>query len=269
MSSTELSRSAFHAINDHQQIQKYDAVNNYQVFMRSLEQVGYVAGNANTGKHYDFKVFFPPNQSDHIKKARIKLKAIIFPNAGTGLYGVNWVSLGGINCNTYECGSHATTGKKSNLVSPFIVKQLNNFIEHLEGVPALETKGAILDQAGHVDGTLANPNHATNTGAVMDSAAPGVQHQIELAKAAAISNVTRAAYNQHSTKPVNVSGFGKGLDNWVTCDNPFGKEVHVQIFAQDGATLNNLIGHAADLGTTIVWEVQLVPDSQANDRFSY
>ena len=56
---------------------------------------------------------------------------------------------------------------------------------------------------------------------------------------------------------------------WTPCSNPFGKTIHIQITEADQTDLNTQIGHIAGENTCVVIEVQLIPDSQSNDKFSY
>ena len=265
MSSTELSRSAFHAINDHQQIEKYDTLNTYKIILNSGDQVNYSSGDVTYGTHYNFKCEIGNNGTQHIRNARARVKFLGMPNyvinSDVGYGMLKW----NLSKNVYStnCGGNATTEP----LTMFAPKQVYQRTYTSTAVPAITTTGGIID-AADPDGILVGAA-ATNTG-LIGVGATNVATQIAPGNQASLSNVTQATYNFTDEATQHISTIGENMDTgWTPCSNPFGKTIHIQITEADQTDLNTQIGHIAGENTCVVIEVQLIPDSQSNDKFSY
>ena len=266
MSSTELSRSAFHAINDHQQIEKYDTLNTYKIILNSGDQVNYSSGDVTYGTHYNFKCELGNNGTQHIKNARARVKFLGMPNyvinSDVGYGMLKW----NLSKNVYSTnnGGFATTEP----LTMFAPKQVYQRTYTQTEVPTLTTTGAVLDPTLTLGG-LKQANNATNHGANLIPSTDA-EARISAANMAAISMVHRNNYNFTDETAQHISTIGENMDTgWTPCSNPFGKTIHIQITEADQTDLNTQIGHIAGENTCVVIEVQLIPDSQSNDKFSY
>ena len=260
MSNTLMTNSAKVAINDHQQIEKYSGLNCYSLYLSDVDRVGFVAGDANLGTHNSFKLNIPPNGSSHIKQALVRIKFLgmpITPPAGAN-YGFGYV-LSNFVKNCYS----SKMGFNNQLLGAFSIKEIA--IMDDTDVPALTTSGGRLTQTAADLPALVACNAITQRGAFHDGTG---ERAISVANTAAIPNVSQAAYTI-SSKSLVAAKVGTPLsDNWMLCDNPFGKTLSFDIVGEDMTTKLDL-GHAADEATIICLEVKLLPDNQANDRYNY
>ena len=255
MGDTEMKPSAFVAINDHQQIEKYNGLNTYNLYLRDTDRVGYVAGDANLGQHNSFTLQIPDNQSGHITRAMCRLKFIGIPiTPGLAVdYGYGFVRTNFVR-NCYS----SSLGFNNSILGGFKIDEV--CVVEQTAVPAITTTGGV-PAAG---GTFTQAG-ATNQGAVFDTT---TGQQVESEHGLAVGVVSQATYNLPS-KTSLVAKVGHPLsDNWVLCDNPFGKTLSFEIVGED-FRLPLELGHSAAESTIICLEVKLLPDNQANDRFSY
>lgn len=265
---TGMDRGVFHAIQDKQQIDKYDCVNNYRIFLHSHAQVGFVAG---TSDHNNFRIEIPPNGTEHIKRAKVRVKFIALPqNSGTrdGSSAFYFVGVGGISKNVYGPRLPAVAGDNSNpgavrrtdIITAFHSKPLQSIANDTVTVlPIFTTPGRALH-----DGTMAGATDE-HTGSVFDSQGNAQANQ---ENQLAISNVQRLQYTHTDQVYTNMGCMGVGFDtDFVMCDNPFGKTLTVRYLTNKGQDLN--FGNSIHDETCLGLEIQLLPDNQANDRFSY
>lgn len=254
--------SAKVALNDHQQIEKYSGLNCYSLYLSDTDRVGFVAGDAANGTHNSFKLTIPANGSSHIKNALVRMKFLGMPitpdgeaNFGFGYVKTNFVR----NCYSSKIGFN------NQILCAFGVKEVVLVDE--TDVPALTTSGGRLTQTAADLPALVACNAITQRGAVFDSDTRA-EEVISVANTAAIPNITQAGYTINS-KSLVAAKVGTPLsDNWVLCDNPFGKSLSFDIVGEDMTTKLPL-GHAADEASVICLEVKLLPDNTANDRFNY
>ena len=230
--SVRMNRSTFDAIKEHQQIQKYDALNTYNIFINDKDATGYIDG---TSIHDSFKIRIPDNQSSHIKNAMVRVVGI-----GIG-------SLGG----------------DVDIISSF--KLETNFLKNC--INAGDGKGRFGGNLGFfkVDVDL-EPDDVVNDVPEIASAlgTNGV--------ASANSVFSNVAQNAHTitttTFDQKINPLVKPISNcYIPCDNPFGKELVFNFKELGGARYD--LGNGAGENTLIHLEVKLLPDNQANDRFTY
>lgn len=264
---TLMDRGAFHAIRDSQQIEKYKAENTYRIFLQSQAQNGY---DPATSSHSDFKVSVAPNGTEHIKKAKVRVTFAAIPsNVGTrdGSSAFYFIGLG-ISKNVYgprlgaDFAGRYNTGaiSRSDIITAFHAVPLTAIANGTDLIPGIQTTaGAVA-----ADGSLGLADD-TYTGSVYNTTS---QEQEAMTHPAAVANVEQAAHNVTTTEYTQMGMMGKGFDSgFVLCDNPFGKVLNVKLLDHRGINLG--FGNAADETTCIGIEVQLLPDNQANDKFSY
>ncbi len=257
-----MTNSAKVAINDHQQIEKYSGLNCYSLYLSDTDRVGYVGGDAVLGTHNSFKLNIPANGSSHIKSALVRIKFLGMPITplGAAAYGFGYVKSNFVkNCYSSKIGFN------NQIVGAFCREEVCG-VEAVT-VPALSTTGAILTQTAGNLPALQAASAITQRGAVFDSDTRA-EAVISVANTAAIPNVSQASYD-YNTRTQVTACVGRPLsDNWVLCDNPFGKTLSFDIVGEDMTTLLDM-GNAADEATVICLEVKLLPDNQANDRYNY
>lgn len=258
--------SADIAINDHQQVMKYNALNTYTLYLRDTDRIGYIAGDAAHGTHNSFRLQLPEIPSGHIKNAMVRLKFLGMPITpdGSDAYGFGFVKTNFLK-NCYS----SSIGFNNQILGGFKVDEVCVVDE--TDVPALSTAFKRLAAGGAGAPAVLEDITADNRGALMDGAVPpavNVQHQIDRTYMTGLPEITQATYKSPS-KTLVCAKVGEPLsDNWIYCDNPFGKSLTFDIVGEDLTTHLDL-GNAADESTCICLEVKLLPDNQANDRFSY
>ena len=255
------------AIEDYNQIEKYKAENNYRIFLQSQAQEGY---DAATSSHSDFKIRVAPNGTEHIKKAKIRVTFAAIPtNVGTrdGSSAFYFVGLG-ISKNVYgpRLGAGASeiynpgAISRTVIITAFHAVPLTSVANGTDVVPAVSTAVGVAE----ADGSLSVGDN-TNTGSVFNTQS---EAQEAMEHPAAIPNVTQAQHNLTSVEYTQMGMMGKSFDTgFVLCDNPFGKTLQVKLLDHTG--VNQGFGNAADETTCIGLEVQLLPDNQSNDKFTY
>lgn len=253
-----MNRGAFFSVRDSQQIDKYKGLNTYQLYLSDVDRVGYVGGDANAGIHAKFDLHIPDNHSGHIKNAMVRLKFVGMPLTvvGQASYGFGYVKSNFVrNCYSSKLGF------TNQILGAFGIDEVC-VVEDVE-VPALQTTYVRMSAAGVFDEALGNENRGAVS--LSDDSTPA----IDRTRMAGLPNITRAAYDM-PIKSLPAAKIGKPLtdDNWVLCDNPFGKTLRFELVAEDMITQLPL-GHDADEATVICLEVRLLPDNQSNDKFSY
>jgi len=261
---TRMDRSAFHAIRDSQQVAKYETENTYVIYTSDNDDTAY---NDGVSPHNSFKVFIEPIGKEHIKKARCRLKFV----------GLSSDSMDALNRNYGYVKSNLVRNTivggrlNSGVVGSFVMKQQRALDErNIQGITTFAGRPDYDD----VDNTLkriadSNKGQVPNGG---DAAAPNAMVDIsgigwDDDQSTPLPDVFQPDYTAYGEVVRGVVGFPVG-DNWIECDNPFGKTLSFQIMGQDINTLLDL-GIAAGQRTDLVLEVQLLPDNQANDKFSY
>lgn len=265
-----MKRGSFNAIEEYNQIEKYKAENTYKLFLHSHAQEGFVAGNATNGTHHKYKIRINPNGTEHIKRAKVRVSFVALPsNIGTRDGSSAFYFLGlGISRNVYgprlktDAADNQEPGcfANSNIVTSFHAVPLDSItqIANAAVVPALFTNVGV----ALADGSLGLGNN-TNTGNVYDGS-----DQAAMENPAAVPNVSQAAYNISGQSYTHMGMMGKGFDSGYTmCDNPFGKTVEVSFLDHLGR--NQAFGFGADDMSCVCIEVQLLPDNQSNDKFTY
>ena len=233
---TKMNRSSFLDIRGHQQIDKYTALNTYNITINDSDDLAYVDG---TSDHNSFSVIFPDNQSSHIKNAKIRVKSV---GLGTNVDGVDEASGFRIETNILKnafnakgrYGGHFGTFKISNRILP---------ANRTNDIPEIDTDILRSDGAGGTTVGIAG-----DVGSVVSQNA----HTILTTQLA------------NCETPIGIP-VDKGFYN---CDNPFGKEVRFY-FVQTNAEIFLDLGNDAGENTLVELEVVLLPDNQANDKFSY
>jgi hypothetical protein len=234
MGDTLMRNSAKVALNDHQQIEKYSGLNCYSLYLSDTDRVGYVAGDAANGLHNSFKLTIPANGSSHIKNALVRMKFLGMPITpdGAANYGFGYVKTNFVkNCYSSKIGFN------NQILGAFGVKEVV-LVDETE-VPALSTTGGRLTQTAADLPALVACNNINQIGAIYDGAG---ERTISVGSAAAIPNITQAGYTINS-KSLVAAKVGTPLsDNWILCDNPFGKTLSFDIVGEDMTTLLDL-GH--------------------------
>lgn len=239
MDETQMIRHSFLDVRGHQQIEKYDALNTYNVFINDKDSIGYVDG---VSEHNSFKIRFPDNQSSHIKNAMVRVVGI-----GIG-------SIAG----------------DVDTISSFRLQ--TNFLKNC--INAGDSGGRFGGNLGFfkVDTDL-EPNDVVNNIPEIDTAilrsngAGGTQ-------AAQLNDVgSIVSQNLHTitttTFDVKLNPLVKPISNsYIPCSNPFGKEISFDFIELSTGGAYDL-GTDAGAHTLIHLEVKLLPDNQANDRFTY
>ena len=227
---TRMDNSVFHAVKDHQQIEKYNALNTSTIVIDDTNREGFDAGNDTAlGRHNQFTIQFAENQSQHIKNAKIRLKFLGLPVATANTYGYGAVLWGGTK-NGFRTSHDGGMGRVSDILTVFAAKEV------------IET-----------DMT----NQTITTGLQSETGPPALvgEHKV--------NTLSMPTFSVKSCIGEPVS------DNWVYCDNPFGKSIQFTITEEDLVTPNADLGHSAGERVIMVLEVCLLPDNQANDKFSY
>ena len=247
---TKMSRSVFNSIREHQQIDKYDTENTYQIILSSRDGDGTSV--------YDYKNFIQPIGKEHIKNARVRVKMLDFAgDTANNTQAVGFVRCGLAN-NTIIHGS-----RTSGIIGGFFLKEVLKNEVLINAVPPLSTLGAVaIGPAGALQASV-----ASNTSVYFDTDA-GAKAGMLSNETGAISNVSQATYNIREYNPVIRGLVGIPVNStWVSCENPFGKDVDIKLV---GGDLTDTLEPAGAGGeTNILLEVQLLPDNQANDKFSY
>ena len=209
-----MDRSVFHAVKDHQQIQKYDNLNSYTVVIDSHHSIGY---NPGVSPHNQFTINFADNQTSHIKNAKIRLQFLGLPISSANTFGFGALLWSGSK-NAFKTTTGGGMGRVSNLLSVVSFKE----------VVEIDT-----------------PSYAP---AVFGGAGANVE-------------IPKVEVKACIGEPVS--------DNFVYCDNPFGKKITFTVTGENLIEPNNDLGNANDERVVVVIEVVLLPDNQANDKFSY
>lgn len=267
-----MNRSAFHAIRDNQQIHKYEALNTYTIYLNSRAAPNFVDGDAELGLHYKFTNEIRDNGSSHIKNAVARVKFIGTPFYAIGAnnaYGsVNW----NLSKNQYNTLKGGMSSEPLSMYNPKVI--WNETYEEMAtglatghaGVPAIQTFGGIMDTTDP-DGLLEEPV-AGNLGGVGKSTIDGIQ-PFAAGTQASLSDVKQEAYSMKGQRKTGRGVVGENFTDWVPCQNPFGKKIDINLAQIDQSSLNVSVGHAAAENTCIAVEIKLLPDNQANDKFSY
>jgi len=227
--SLRMNRSTFDAIKEHQQIEKYKALNTYNIFLNDRDSISYEDG---VSPHNNFKFLLPDNQSSHIKNAKVRVKSVNFgTNAG--------------NITTF---------------SGFKVK--SNFLQNCFTANG-RTNGELGFFKIHAAKT---PTNRTN---VVPEIASALASNGNPPADSVFSNVAQNAHQILTTQfSLRTNPIGIPLDDsYIPCNNPFGKEISFEILTSNDAAFD--LGVAAGNNTSIHLEVELLPDNQANDRFTY
>lgn len=268
MDVVDMKRGTFNSIRDQQQIEKYKCENTYTIYIKDSDDVSYNNGSSN---HNSFKVRLNPIGKEHIKNAKVRIKSLRLPvlTSEAADYSGQVFIRSSIARNTVVKG-----GLTSGIIgSAYIEEAVRN---------SLITTNPIETRAGRPDYTLVNGVVSnvlksvtiTNRGLFPNGG-----------NAAAPDAVVRAGvmtdYNEDHTSPlpdifkagdiisrvISRGCVGVCADTETLCENPFGKEIQFDILGKDISTLQET-GSAASDFTTLVLEVQLLPDNQANDRFT-
>ena len=247
--------SAMVAINDHQQVAKYNGLNTYNLYLRDTDRVGYVPNDAALGQHNSFTLQIPDNQSGHIQRALCRVKFVGMPT--TDVIGADY-GFGFVRTNIVRNCYSSTIGFNNSILCAFKIDEV--CCVEATAIPALATTAGVPAANGTL--TLGSDE---NTGSVFDA---HQETQVNMEHPAAVANVAQAGYNMPS-KTLVAAKVGNPLsDNWILCDNPFGKTISFDIVGEDLTSLLDF-GNSAAESTCVCLEVKLLPDNQANDRFTY
>ena len=226
---TRMTRSTFDAIREHQQIEKYKALNTYNIFLNDRDAIGY---NDGVSPHNNFKFLLPDNQSSHIKNAKVRVKSVNFgTNAG------NITTFSGFKVKSNFLKNCYTANGRTN-------GEIGFFKIHAAKTPTNRTN--IVPEIASALGT--------------NGAAPANS---------VFSNVAQNAHNILTTQfSLRNNPIGIPLDDsYIPCNNPFGKHISFEFFTSNDIVFD--LGAAAGANTSIHIEVELLPDNQSNDKFSY
>ena len=220
---TQMLRSTFSDIRGQQQIDKYKALNTYNVFINDSQGIGYEDG---VSEHNSFKIIFPDNQSGHIKNAKVRVRCV------------------GLGTDEEDIETSSGFRIETNILKNAFNSQ-GRYGGHLGCFK-------ITDRLFPTT-TASLAGRATNVGGALG---------------AAVVNDVATKFNNTTFLPCNNPVGIPVSDDYYYCNNPFGKEVRfdlVEIAAENFIDL----GTGAGENTYIELEVILLPDSQANDKFSY
>lgn len=235
-------------LNSHNQIQKFEALNTYNIFINDANSTGYVDG---VSSHNSFKIKIPDNQSSHIKNALVRVVGI-----GIG-------SLAG----------DVDTISSFKLETNFLKNCINAGVNNTAGVNLGNSLGRFGGNLGFfkIDVDL-EPDDVVNAIPEIDTAilrsdgAGGTQ----VAQANDVGSIV--SQNAHdittTTFDQKLNPLVKPISNsFIPCNNPFGNEVSFDFKELGGGVYD--LGNGAGENTHIHLEVKLLPDSSANDRFNY
>jgi len=235
---TRMNRDTFDAVRGKQQIDKYEALNTYNIFINDADSVGYEDG---VSKHEEFRIRIPDNQSSHIKNACVRVVGI------------------GINVN----------GPDVDTISSF--KLETNFLKNC--INAGDSGGRFGGNLGFfkIDVDL-EPDDVVNqvpgiaTSILQSNGAGGTQAADQDDVGSIVSQnahtITTNTFNKKLAplvKPIS--------NTFIPCGNPFGKELSFTFKELNGGIFD--LGADAGENTLIHIEVKLLPDNQSNDKFSY
>ena len=232
-----------------QQIDKYEALNTYNIVLSDENSIGYEDG---VSRHNKFSFQFPDIQSSHIKNAKMRVKAL---QLGSIANDVITQSTLRVNCNMVENTFNSFTAETFDINGNQVIEQgigrNGNFLCFMSvnttyypqtitnNIPAGQIKKAA------ADGSAVAPDE-DDVGTIVPA------HTIQ-------TNTF-----QHRIKPLCLPI----SDTFTPCKNPFGKKVDFEIAETDNFAFYGL-GNAAGENTILHLEVILLPDNQANDRFNY
>ena len=242
---TRMTRSTFDAIREHQQIEKYEALNTYNIYLCDRDAVGYDNG---VSQHNSFRFNFPDNQSSHIKNAKIRCKSIMVGDVGNDIAAQSVFKL-----NTNICKNSFRSFNTTQTIDAVVSSQqsIGRFggslgVFHIKNSFLATSRTNIIPEIASAIGT--------------NGAAPANS---------VFSNVSQNLHNILTTQltdkdnpvacPIN--------DGFYPCDNPFGKEVSFEIVDCYDGPFD--LGNGAGEFTALEIEVILIPDNQSNDKFSY
>tara|TARA_B110000503_G_scaffold143327_1_gene244102 strand:+ start:7331 stop:8116 length:786 start_codon:yes stop_codon:yes gene_type:complete len=260
MEVVDMKRGTFNAIKDHQQIEKYKCENTYTIYIKNTDDISYVDGIT---AHNSFKVRIDPIGKEHIKNAKVKLKSLRLPvlTAAAANFKGDVFVRSSIGRNTVVNG-----GLTAGIIgSAYIKESVRNelFTTHpIETFPGLpdyaDLTGALVEIAATNKGMVRKQadNELLNVGT-----ATGYNDDFQLP----ISDVNKVG--DLISRSISKGCIGICADTEILCENPFGKDIQFDILTNDISSLQEVGTDSGD-GTTIVLEVQLLPDNQANDRFT-
>ena len=234
---TRMTRSVFDAIRETQQIQKYEALNTYNIFLNDKHSIGYEDG---VSEHSSFRFLLPDNQSGHIKNAKVRVKGILIGTAG---------------------GDVET-------ISSFRVK--TNFLKNVYESLGLDGSGTIGRTTGVLGFFQINKSYEPDD---VVNEIPEIASAIgSNGNAPANSVFSNVSQNQHTITTTTYDLMVENLvlpisDSFIPCQNPFGKTISFE-FLDGVGDLYDLTNNAQE-NTQIQIEVILLPDNQANDKFTY
>tara|TARA_B110000902_G_scaffold266694_1_gene355593 strand:+ start:1929 stop:2702 length:774 start_codon:yes stop_codon:yes gene_type:complete len=256
MEVVDMKRGTFNAIREKQQVDKYECENTYTLYINNHDDPSYV-DNGNTD-HDKFSVFINPIGKEHIRNARCRLLFVGLPLQASETYGYGYVR-SSITKNAIIGGALST-----GCLGAFKIQECRKLDIGDNNIPILSTDAAIINQ-GNAPALEDAAN--SNTGAYnsFDANAP---LGILPANSAALPRVSRAAYVEKYFGEDVVACVGNPIsNNWISSDNPFGKVLDFEMMGEEISTQLQS-GTAAGERISLVLEVQLLPDNQANDRFT-
>lgn len=265
----DMNRGTFDAIREKQQIDKYECENTYTLYINDQDDITY---NDGVSDHDNFSVFIQPIGKEHIKNARCRLKFVGLPLQSSETFGYGYVRCN-LTKNTIIGGSVS-----SGCLGAFKIEECRKLDIGDNNIPELATFAGKVDYTSpaSAEGKLTNIAQ-TNKGQVPNggnAAAPNDMVDVstigfDTAQVAPMPDVNRAAYTEKYYGEDVIACVGNPIsDSWTSCNNPFGKQLDFSMMGEDiVASLQS--GKAAGERTSIVLEVQLLPDNQANDKFTY
>ena len=233
-----MNRSTFDAIKEHQQIEKYNALNTYNIFINDKDATGYVDG---TSIHDSFKIRIPDNQSSHIKNACVRVVGI-----GIGSLGGDVDTISGFKLETNFLKNCINAGDGNGRFGG----NLGFFKIDVDLEP-----DDVVNAVPEIDTSILRSNGAGGTKASADDDVGSVVSQ----NAHTITTTTFDQKLNPLVKPIS--------NSYIPCDNPFGKELVFNFKELGGGRFD--LGNGAGENTLIHLELKLLPDAQANDRFTY
>lgn len=223
-------------LNSHNQIQKFEALNTYNIYLNDKDSIGYEDG---VSPHNNFRVKIPDNQSSHIKNAMVRVKSVSFSTPIDDI-----IVYSGFKIRTnFLKNIYTANGRTNSDFGSFEINIRQRPTNRTNAVPEIATSILRSDGSGGTQVAQAN-----DVGSV----------------------VSQNNYNILTTQFSNLLiPTGKPIDSgFFPCDNPFGKEILFEIVRDVSEAPFNL-GIVAGNNTTIHLEVKLLPDSSSNDKFNY
>lgn len=266
---TFLSHDEYSYIRENHQVDKYNALNTYNVRLLTTQAENYThaTGNASTSpqtsgnQNNNLYWNLPAIPGNHINKCLIKLNQVVMPKSVYSFPVFSLVNGGGNHMLNYNSGSP---------LSPVLYVECDNVISKSFVSGPREQEG---------DGSFADDSHASvfrksilGTYNVSDNYA---QHLIgeSAVKNVGTQNSYVIDYKSMTTSPpmLATNPFGGKINLQLISPTDFSApKIHASEDGESGATMGDGATANLILDAPIIYDltITLLPDNQANDRFT-